>query len=105
VEDYTRQWNVYRRWRNLGFATMAGYLVVMTVVAIKTKTWADNELALAVPFAVFAMLFVWIARKTGTFPCPRCGKQFLAPFGERFGVTWKGGDKCVHCGLAKYADG
>jgi hypothetical protein len=105
VADYKRQWGVYRRWSNLGFALLVGYVVAMAMVIVATEGHPKMGWVPFFLFAAFAAAFVSVAVKAGTFPCPRCGQQFHAEFWNRFGVTWKGGDKCVHCGLAKYADG
>jgi Zn ribbon nucleic-acid-binding protein len=50
--------------------------------------------------ALWMIAFVIIGNLVRTFDCPRCGKTFAGKWWYNKGIL---ADKCVHCGLLKYA--
>ena len=101
MNDYSRQWSTFRRWRNLGIVAVVTFIPLLTIVGLFVRRfhWPDSA------FLVMALLDVAFVTVTWTrlalFRCPRCGKPF-------FTTTWYRNPfarKCVHCGLPKYANG
>jgi len=101
MNGFERQWNEYRKRRNLFlFAFLGGLPIVSGLGSL--GSWVLHTLA---PFPILAIswiaFFVVAGIRLSCWPCPRCGDWFAA--------TWWShnlfAQRCVHCGLPKYSNG
>jgi hypothetical protein len=102
---YASAWREYRR-RRVAFLVawlgvpMVGFFVSV-VVDRATKSHALGEAVFLVAGAVAALLFFFTSVRFTFWRCPRCGKLFFKAY------WWNNpfAQKCLHCGLPKYARG
>ena len=93
-------WDEYRRRRNLAWFAFLGYVpVCFTVGMLSMRVLSTFTPAFVVAIA-WMVFFVIAGNLALRFPCPRCGKWFVAKwwYPNHFAR------RCVHCALPKYAD-
>jgi hypothetical protein len=99
--EYTKNWQRYRKLRNLFFAIWIGYIPAVGVFTMLVS----KAFGTVTPGFVFAGMWMVMFAVTGvrlsTWKCPRCGKWFAATWWYNKGFFAR---KCVHCGLPKFAD-
>lgn len=96
---YQEQWDEYKKRRRIFILVWLLYLPVAGGIALFfKKMFGSEELILPVVFAW--MVFFLIAGLRMTFwKCPKCGNSFFFKFSEINIFP----QKCVHCGLKKWA--
>jgi hypothetical protein len=97
--DYTRGWKNYRRRRRWLCGVMVASFAILMISAalIHDKPVAEVVCGIFISIWFLASLVFLIWR--GLFRCPRCGRYFY--------WTWLRHDsfaqRCIHCGLRKWA--
>ena len=93
-------WDSYRKRRNIAVFAFIGYVpVVFSVGVLSIRLFST-------PTPAFVLAFMWMAFAVVAgnialrFPCPRCANWFFAKWWYYNSFA----RRCVHCGLAKYAD-
>jgi hypothetical protein len=93
-------WSEYRKWRNISWLAFVGYMPVVFGVGVLSMRLFDTFTpAFVLAFALMVFMVI-VGNICLRFPCPRCGKEFFAKWWYYNGFA----RRCVHCGLAKYAD-
>ena len=97
---YAEQWKQYRRRHVAASLTLVFGLPLVVALAMVTRwlTGLDAQPMLVFLAVLWALAWGWLAFRTVRFPCPRCGKPFLAPQEPVLG----GSRQCVSCGLRLY---
>ena len=101
MEDYSANWQAYRKLRNLWWLVFLAYTPgAMAIALLGNYLFGSFSLGYAAAM-VWIVAFVILGTRLNTWPCPRCGKWFCATwwYSKSFFAR-----KCVHCGLPKYAN-
>ena len=107
MSKYLREWQDYRRRRNLLLFASIGYVPACGVFGVFTMLLFHSDRPI-VPFAICWMAFgVFANMRFNGFRCPRCGNMFFFQDEQRLVFKIRRGNqfasKCLHCGLPKYA--
>jgi hypothetical protein len=108
--SYQEQWQAYRvRRRNLVLLLLAQFIGIIPflsfVAFIDRKLFSVTSLVMPAAF-VWALWYLSTAFRLRSFPCPRCGKNFLDSIfnSYRNPRAYLFGRECFYCGLRKFAD-
>jgi hypothetical protein len=101
VANYGRQWDEYRRSRNIVLVALVGFVPFSAVARLLANLTKIPSL-FAIAMFGWLVLLVCGAGGLGSFRCPRCGELFGETWWYRVGVFAR---RCMHCGLKKYSNG
>ena len=93
-------WSEYRKWRNLSWLALVGYMPIVLGVGLASIRLFDTftpAFVLAFAWMVFIVIVGNICLR---FSCPKCGKAFFAKCWYYNSFA----QRCLHCGLPKYAN-
>jgi hypothetical protein len=100
ILPYGRQWQEYRKRRNLLAFAFIGYIPVVGSFGYGATRVLHTEMPFYVLascwLAFFAVSAVWFQ----LFKCPRCGKRYFFRSLYRNPLS----SRCLHCGLQKYSN-
>src|SRR3954469_15775571 len=88
--QYTRAWRQYARRRTA---------VIGAIISGPALTATPPSVATVLGL-VWLALCLWTTGRLFSFRCPRCGNPFFFKFPQRNAFA----RRCLHCGLAKFAD-
>ena len=100
---YTEAWKTYKARRNyaLGAVIVAAALCIFAFF----QDHHPNVYPIAFIVAILSMTAASILhREWRSWPCPQCGKAFMANRGASFWegiLLWLGAKRCTYCGLTK----
>ena len=95
--SYFAAWRDYRRLKNLVWIAAGGFLLALVVAFVSRFVVTSEAPAFLVALASMLVAFVAHVRYM-MWPCPRCHRRFFRSW------YWSPlADKCLHCGLEKYA--
>jgi hypothetical protein len=102
MADYGPAWRRCKVWRNLAILALLGFFPVMGLADFVAR-YFDIPVIFTVVLIAWFVFLMSTSAEFAWFRCPRCGKTFavkwffnlLPPVFVR---------RCVHCGLAKYAN-
>ncbi len=100
LESYEKEWQEYRRQRNVFWLVLVAYVPVVGFVGLITARLTRSS----TPVFVAALIWMGVAYFAGArlalWRCPRCGEWFSQTYWYHLGFFAR---QCVHCGLPKYA--
>lgn len=99
--EYTENWQRYKRLRNQSFALWFAYIPAVYVFTMLVSKAFGTFLPSFVFAGVWMLVMVTNGVRLSFWRCPRCGKWFSAYWWYNRGFLAR---RCVHCGLPKYAD-
>ncbi len=105
MADYSEQWRDYRRVRNEAFLAFFGIIPLVLLGLLLQSLFGISRL---IGFVVAVIMLVWFFTTVFTLAqlsfwrCPRCGEYFGNKWWYR--KTALIARRCVHCGLAKFAN-
>ena len=92
-------WREYRKWRNVSLFALVGFVpFVFSAGVLSMRLFDTFTPAFVLSFACLAFAVI-VGNICLRFPCPRCRKAFFAKWWYYNGFA----QRCVHCGLPKYA--
>lgn len=102
MDDYTENWQRYRRARTILLLVWIGYLPGVPAIAwVISKVLRREANDLWIPVAlVWMAAFAITGFRVQCWKCPRCGNWFSAKWYYNKSFLAR---KCVHCGLPKFA--
>jgi hypothetical protein len=104
TDTYAESWRQYKKLRNrVLFVLLSPIIFYLLVGILVTLTLAPKNFMIE-----YGMLFWWlwiiafliVTYRLGAWICPNCKKAFLSYKTHRINLLT---NKCVHCGLPKYA--
>ena len=110
MSKYVRQWQDYRRRRNLflfayiGWLPLAVVFILVAILLFGDKPHYDKPVG-AIAICCWMAFFVFASMRFSGFRCPRCGNKFFIQRRLMFSSYSMFATKCVHCDLPKYAGG
>jgi len=96
---YESQWTDLRKRRNILWIIFFAWLPLAGLVAALSRTWLKAPVLAVAAAVVWLVAYAASAWWFASFKCPRCGRRFHVkgwwqnPFANR----------CLHCGLPKWA--
>ena len=97
---YEEDWKQYRRYRRDFWIVFAGYVPLMSLVAI-VSNWLFHSYTLAfVLAAAYMLLFIIAGIRVSGFYCPRGANWFAGKWWYSLGFLAR---KCQHSGLRKFS--
>jgi FtsH-binding integral membrane protein len=99
-EDYSANWQAYRRLRNVWWVLLLAWLPSTIVFALISNAVIRTPAPALVVAAVWLLTWMVVGALLQRWRCPRCGKWFSLTWFYGLGYFAR---KCVHCGLPKYA--
>lgn len=101
---YQRQWQAFRRHRNLivalVIAEFLGFFPFLLLAAVVERSLFKTH-GVSFPVVIlYGALYAVTGSQLRRFPCPRCGKNFFG--GVLATSSTMMGSKCPNCGLRRY---
>jgi predicted RNA-binding Zn-ribbon protein involved in translation (DUF1610 family) len=106
MADYRKQWQEYRRLRNLTLAVTIS-MFLLAVISATAERFIPSGLTRLVVLSVFGTsvfsmtIVAWM--RVEAWRCPRCGRSFVSRWRSKWGVFFV--KQCANCGLEKFANG
>ena len=94
-EILAEAWHSYRRLKNTAIIMLVLFLASIAIVMTNI---AKTDLVYPLPI-VFGLVLMVVLARARDWKCPRCGNTFFSSKNYRNVFA----QKCVHCGLTKYA--
>ena len=105
MADYSKQWRDYRRLRNRALA-VAGLILVVPVVGLTFENFGARSTAWLAVFIILGggllSTAIVTALRAELWRCPRCGRRFVSKWSSGLAIFFV--ERCVSCGLAKFAN-
>jgi hypothetical protein len=106
MADYSQQWRVYRRLRNLALGVSISILF-LGMMSVLFGPLDSNRLGLILALSIggigaFSAAIVTAVR-VNAWRCPRCGRSFVSKWWSKFAVFFA--TDCANCGLRKFTNG
>ena len=99
-KSYERNWSDYRRRRRWGYIMVITWIPLVLLSIYLTDRFPSAKSYFTAGILVYMGIFFLVGTWVGLWPCPRCGAPF---FLTRWLYYRRSADKCVHCGLPKWA--
>jgi len=97
--SYENQWEEYRKLSKQFLWAWIGYLPGMAVIGISISRFIETETPVIIIAVIWLCVCAVTAVRLGLWKCPKCGNRFALKGLYRNSAT----DKCLHCGLPKWA--
>jgi hypothetical protein len=97
--DYRNAWDTLNR---CYLASLVSYVLFLPAAFLLTwflKLFVNWDGMILIAFVVISLAMLPVSARYHAFSCPRCHRPF---FRGMYGYNTNG-QKCVHCGLPKYA--
>lgn len=100
MEDYEREWQEYKRYRNFLWYVFVSYVPGAIMIGWLGFKLFGNFIPGYVAAIVWMGAFLFAGVRLNTWRCPWCGEWFSQTYWYHLGFFAR---RCVHCGLPKYA--
>ena len=95
---YEKDWEHYRRRRNLFWIVWATYLPGVALIGLALKSVLGSDIPIYVVAGAWMIAFLICGNRMAAWKCPRCQRSFFM----RFWAYNPLAAKCSHCGLPKW---
>ncbi len=94
-------WRDFRRRWWLMFGLTIGFIPGVALLARPLLDRYDSPAVVLVVGVPWMAVWAWANSRLAQFPCPSCGRSFVAKGPRRQGMN-QFTSRCVHCGLPKW---